>query len=258
MIGLSDKQLKEKAPAIFATEPAEFVSENYTFVPTNRIIDEFRNLDFIPTDAQQVGYRNDKERMVGKHIVRLRHKDLVTPRDVGESIPEIVLVNGHGWQTSYKLLGAIFRMVCSNGMIVSDQEFGNLKQLHKGFDPEDIVTASKEFLSSTAKTFKKVETFQSIDMDKKDIMKFGREAARLRWDDAGDLFAERILQPRRQADMGDNLWLVMNRCQESLVRGGFENPHTERLVRPVTSITADLKLNEKLWDLTEQFAHRLN
>jgi len=258
MIGMSDKQLKRVAPAIFASEPAEFVSDKYSFVPTNRIIDEFRGLDFYPADASQVASKSANP-MHAKHLVRLRHKDTNDMlRDVGDSIPEILLINAHGWQSSYQLKGAIFRMICSNGMIVADQEFGSVTRIHKGFDPEDIVIASKQFLNEVGETFEKVNRFQSINLDDRDVRDFGRQAARLRWDYAGDKMAESVLQARRVQDEGNSLWLVMNRCQENLIRGGYTNIHTDRQVRPITGITADVELNEKLWDITEQFAHRLN
>jgi len=256
---LSDKDLEKMAPAIFAKTPADFVSDRYTFVPTNRIIDEFRALDFFPVRAQQVQARSEEEMRVGKHLVSLRHKDSLNEMNkVGDSVPEILLANAHNWQTSYQLRGAIFRFICENGMIVADQEFGDIRQIHKEFNVDDIVLASKQFLGEMGDTFEKIETFKSIELDPTQMRQFGRTAARLRWEDAGDVMGERVLEARRTLDEGTNLWLTMNRAQENLIRGGFKNHETNRTVREVTGIDSNLEINEKLWGITEEFAHRLN
>jgi hypothetical protein len=49
----------------------------------------------------------------------------------------------------------------------------------------------------------------------------------------------------------------MNRVQEHLIRGGFTTigaDKKERKVRKITNMLKDVELNQKLWELTEQFA----
>jgi hypothetical protein len=61
-----------------------------------------------------------------------------------------------------------------------------------------------------------------------------------------------LLTCRRVEDLGDNLWVLLNRVQEHLCRGGLSRrSSSDRLVRTrrLTSITRDVQLNGRLWDL---------
>ena len=55
-----------------------------------------------------------------KHMIRFRHADSLPSVAVGDSLVEVVLVNSHDGTSSYKLMAGIFRLVCSNGMVVSE------------------------------------------------------------------------------------------------------------------------------------------
>jgi hypothetical protein len=56
-------------------------------------------------------------------------------------------------------------------------------------------------------------------------------------------------------DLGDNLWVLLNRIQEHLFRGGLSRRSPSgRLVRirRLTSIKRDVQLNGQLWDLATE------
>ncbi len=86
-----------------------------------------------------------------------------------------------------------------------------------------------------------------------------RRAALLRWDDA--VFTDDLLTTRRDEDRGDDLWTVFNRAQESVLRGGIavtryvDNTLTRtRRATPVRGALQQVRLNEQLWNLAEEFA----
>ena len=61
-----------------------------------------------------------------------------------------------------------------------------------------------------------------------------------------------IERQRRREDIADDLYTVLNRVQENLLRGGLtRRAPSGRLTRTrrVTSIRKDVKLNSQLWDL---------
>ena len=65
----------------------------------------------------------------------------------------------------------------------------------------------------------------------------------------------RLLTCRRPEDVGDDLWSVMNRVQENLLRGGISRRSASgRLTRTrrITSIREDVRLNGRLWDLARE------
>jgi hypothetical protein len=50
---------------------------------------------------------------------------------VGDSLVEVVLVNSHDGTSSYKLMAGIFRLVCWNGMVVSESMQDSIAVRHK-------------------------------------------------------------------------------------------------------------------------------
>ena len=113
--------LRNHAPAAFATHAEDGkVSDRYSFLPTTDILEILQDEGWTTWSARQVNTRTwSKDH--AKHIIRLRHEDLdVKSFDVGDSFPEMLLMNAHNGLGSYELFGGIFRMVCSNGMVVSD------------------------------------------------------------------------------------------------------------------------------------------
>jgi leucyl aminopeptidase (aminopeptidase T) len=67
--------------------------------------------------------------------------------------------------------------------------------------------------------------------------------------------ASQLIEARRAEDVGNSLWLSLNRTQENLQRGGQpgrtatgQRMHT----RAVTSIDRTISLNRALWVLAEE------
>jgi hypothetical protein len=64
-----------------------------------------------------------------------------------------------------------------------------------------------------------------------------------------------LLTIRRPQDVADDLYTVLNRAQENLLRGGLSRrAPSGRLTRTrrVTSIRKDVTLNSRLWDLATE------
>ena len=64
LTGISMEVAKDKAPAIFATKPADYINTKlYHFTPTTEIIDYMKDMGYILTEAKQsktkVQLRND-------------------------------------------------------------------------------------------------------------------------------------------------------------------------------------------------------
>jgi len=43
-------------------------------------------------------------------------------------------------------------------------------------------------------------------------------------------------------------------AQENIIRGGYVNGGTRRMVRPITNIQKDVKFNSQLWDLASTYS----
>jgi hypothetical protein len=99
-----------------------------------------------------------------------------------------------------------------------------------------------------------VERMEQRRMLKDEQLRFAEAAQALRYPEpaGAGMQASQLLTCRRAEDLGDNLWVPFNRCQEHLCRGGLSRcSPSGRLVRirRLTSIKRDAQLNGHLWDL---------
>ncbi len=65
---------------------------------------------------------------------------------------------------------------------------------------------------------------------------------------------DQLLQPRRLADQGSDLWTTFNRVQENVMRGGLDaRTRTNRRTstRAVQGINQGVKLNRAMWVLAD-------
>jgi hypothetical protein len=184
----------------------------------------------------------------------LRRDEAIAP-EVDKTIPEIVLFNSHNGKSNYDLRMGLYRFVCSNGMVVSDQEFGSIKIRHMGYTDEQVVKASQEFIDNTSRIMNVVDEWQDINLDRDQMRSFGREAAKLRFENPDDLTINTVLQARRSEDTGSDLWTVFNRTQENLINGGFLVTNGRRRSRKITNIDKNIGINTSLWDLASSYSN---
>jgi len=244
---------KEQHPAVFAEQASDKVSSKYTFIPTTRILGVLEGEGWIPTSVQQVNSHKEGNKQFAKHLIRLRRDEVLTP-EVGDTIPEIVLFNSHNGKSNYDLRMGLYRFICSNGMVVSDAEFGSIKIRHMGYSDDQIMAASQEFIDNSTRIMNVVNDWKQVQLKKEQIRSFGLEASRLRFEDPDELTVNTVLQARRSEDMGQDLWTVFNRTQENLLRGGFLVSGGRRRSREITNIDKNIELNTGLWDLASTYS----
>ena len=91
IIPLTDEQILEVAPSIFAEEKHVSRSERYTYIPTIEILNGLRKEGFSPFMVCQSRARDESEREHTKYMVRLRHAGQID----GAEANEIILLNSH-------------------------------------------------------------------------------------------------------------------------------------------------------------------
>jgi len=244
---------REQYPAVFAEQASDKVSSKYTFIPTTRILGVLENEGWIPTSVQQVNSHKEGNKMFAKHLIRLRRDEALTP-EVGDTIPEIVLFNSHNGKSNYDLRMGLYRFICSNGMVVSDAEFGSIKIRHMGYSDDQIMAASQEFIDNSTRIMNVVNDWKQVQLERDQVRSFGLEASRLRFEDPDELTVNTVLQARRGADMSQDLWTVFNRTQENLMRGGFLVSGGRRRSREITNIDKNIEINTGLWDIATAYS----
>lgn len=265
-VPLTIDQIARYAPSAMATHAHESRSDRYIYIPTVNVIEGMIKAGFQPFSASQSRSRIEGKTEFTKHMIRFRHPDTESSlMKVGDVVPEVVLINSHDGTSAYKLIAGMFRLVCSNGLMVSDAEIAAVTVMHKGNILENVVDGSYRLIEDSQKAMGTVRTWTELQLTTGEQSALAEAAHTLRFADAEGkvttpITAAQLLQPRRAYDQGNDLWKTFNRVQENVIKGGLsaiqrdENGRRVRRVstRQVKGIDQDVKLNRALWQLAER------
>lgn len=262
----TNDQLARYAPAVAATEAHDSRSKRYGFLNTLSIVDALRDAGWFPVDYQIGNPRSVKGREFGKHMLRFRQDNgIAFERDA--LIPEVVLFNAHDGTSAYRFMAGIFRVLCSNGLIVADSMFGDIRVIHTRNAIKQAVEATDTILDAVPGIMGRVDAWKLVELSQSGKLEFANEAAKLR---PGVLqpVASELLRPRRFRDEGQDLWRTFNVVQENLIKGGTYGRKTETVqingvnrdvvteqrLRAIKGPKELIQVNRDLWDLADQFA----
>lgn len=255
--GLTENQMARIAPSIFASNPIEGVSDRYQFIPTISVVRNLQREGWFPTKVQECRVRSDENRGFQKHLIRFSREEMILN---GERI-ELVLVNSHNRSAAYQLMVGVYRLICSNGMIVGDT-FNKVSVKHINFNPAEIVEASFQIAENASQISDSLNEMKAIGLTQPERKIYAESAALVLYDDIEDCPFEpgKLLKPKRYQDHNLNdLWHTFNIVQENIMKGKIrghkqdKKGHLKRTsTRKITSIDKDIKVNKALWNLTEK------
>ncbi len=262
-VELPDEQLRVLAPSIFAAQAMPSVSSRYAFVPTSQLVSRLRDAGWAPVSAVQQRVKLDERRGFQKHLIRFQRRDVVPVK--GEYTPELCLINSHDRSSAYQLHTGLYRFICANGMFVGDgNAFERVSIRHAGFTPDEVIDASFRILDQVPAITASVESFRARRLTDAESRAFAAAALRLRYSDAqtAPIGPEKLLEARRYEDAGNDLWRILNRVSEHLLREGLKD-HSRRRVngkrfprtRAITGLDRNVKLNKELWSLAQRVAN---
>ncbi|MDJ6852407.1 DUF945 domain-containing protein [Salmonella enterica] len=254
---LTHEELMQYTPSVFSEDKHASRSERYAYIPTITLLENLQREGFEPFFACQTRVRDPGRRDYTKHMLRLRRAGQIN----SQQVPEIIILNSHGGESSFQLLPGIWRQVCANGLVCG-QSFGEIRVPHRGDIAEKVIEGAYEVLGVFDRVEEKRETMQSLLLPPPAQQAFARAALTYRFgEEHQPVTASQILTPRRYEDRQDDLWSVFNRCQENLSKGGLtgrtaqgKRTHT----RAVKGIDGDVRLNRALWVMAEQMQQALS
>jgi hypothetical protein len=254
---MSNDTIARLAPATFATKPADYINlKRYNFVPTTDVIEKMANQGWVVTNAKQSSTKKDVRREYGVHILEFQNPEVYIKGE-GASIearPTVVFINSHDGTRPLQSELGIFRLVCSNGLVIKSQDFGGFRERHTKLTNDAVKALLDEKTQLMEQAIGKINRWNGLQMKSIDMRKFATDALILRigedrQPEEHEVFS--ILEARRDVDKSNTLWHVFNRVQENLIKGGFDIGN--RRARAITNPTQDLKLNQGLWQLAEEF-----
>lgn len=254
---LTREELMQVVPSVFGEDKHASRSEKYTFIPTITLLENLQREGFEPFFACQSRVRDPGRREHTKHLLRLRKSGQIT----GQQVPEIIILNSHGGESSFQLLPGIFRSVCTNSLVCG-QSFGEIRVPHRGNVVEKVIEGAYEVLSVFEKVEEKRDAMQSLRLPPPAQHALANAALTYRFgEEHQPVTATQILTPRRYEDRQDDLWTVYNRIQESLLKGGLSGRTAQgkrSRTRAVNGIDGDIKLNRALWVMAEELQQALS
>jgi hypothetical protein len=250
---LTVDDLRAQAPSVFSPGPMAGLSARYAFVPTSEILQALGERGWVPVNIEQQHVRLESRFGFQKHLIRLRRAEQMQSLD--EWNAELVLTNSHDALCAYVLRVWIFRRICSNGLVVSDEAFSTIRFRHASLKAEQVVQASHQIIEFVPRLGALIDRFRNRQLD------FAAQALVLRYSsvEQAPIEPRTLLESRRIEDEASDLWTTTNRVGENLLRGGLSDSRRDRRGRIRTfgslrSIDSKVSLNTGLWSLAEQIA----
>lgn len=262
---LSMEEIIARAPAAFATSKASHLTDRYAALHTSDLIPVLADHGYFPVQAAQTRARKGSTTEHKHHLISFaRIGDL--PRS---DRPEITLFNSHDGSGAVRLFAGIYRMICSNGIVIGDgigaRVYHSQRQL-EGF--EDLL---RQTIQNVPKVLETMERMKSVRLGYQEAAVMADRALSLRWKRLDQNTAtgvyytndtvNNVVQAQRDEDYGDDAYRLFNRIQENVLRGNafvrsITAKHPEgvtRKARPIASVKEHTNINEKLWNIVEEY-----
>ena len=262
---LSEDDIIARAPAVFAIDKAERLTDRYASLQTADLLPVLQDYGYFPVQAAQKRARKGKPEHTAHLLAFSRGADIGTTNDVRS---EVLLYNSHDGTTGVKLMAGAYRFVCSNGIVRGEGTSVSIRHTHKAMqDFEDMLRRIVEGVPATMDT---IETLKNRRMSNDEAWEFARQAVELRWDVMQNAYVaddtpkgtyadtttiRQALAHQRAEDNFSDAWTVFNRVQENVLRGNVfvksitDKGARERKARPIASIQEHVRVNQQMFDL---------
>lgn len=255
-MSISYEELKERAPSVFSDSHYGQTSERYLHIKTSDVISLFQEKGWEIQTASEKNVRVEDRKGFQKHLVILKHNDY---RIEGEGNLNVVIRNSHDQTNSRELFYGFMRIVCGNQLMVRNLGTGEHSIFrHYKKNREPIQTKINQVLNGFDSFVEEIKFLKAKDLSPDKVKLFVRKAVDLRF---GSDFAvdqesveNSVLRVRRTEDQGFDSWKVLNRVQETFVKGlgRYIVPSVgQRKIKSLTSIDRLVSFNNDLWQLAK-------
>ena len=255
---LTTSEIKQRANSVFTDTASPNVSSKFTHIPTHKVIEDMSQLGWGVVDAKQVKAR--KGQGFQKHLVVFRNPDVVINGADGDTVfPQILLTNSNDGKNAFTFTAGLFRLVCENGLVISTQEFENVKIRHMGYTFEELQTQIRAMVEQLPLTVESMNKMKAVELDEKSLVEFAEKAlaTRFKAEELENIKVDLdiLLEPTRPEDKGTDLWSVFNVLQEKILEGDFQYMTGTKIrkARKVKNFKQDIEINQKLFAVAAEF-----
>lgn len=263
-------ELRKACPVAFKENPTNpKVSDRYVHANTITVINDLEKLGWRPVQAKQCRMKRNSSGVRSFHMIALQNPNVKIEKvnedgtKTIDTYPRIILTNSHDGFNSFKFMVGLFRLVCSNGLVVADNEMVNMSIRHINYSFEELRRVVAEAIKQVPDIVCKMNTMKNTEVTDEQKRELATEVMRIRkgvdeeqkFDIDEDTIMD-ILNPVRKEDDSNDLWTVFNICQEKLIKGGFSangKNNKVRKQRGITSIKKDIDYNQRLWTVAMRY-----
>lgn len=271
---LSMDEIRKVCPAAFKTTPTNpGVSERYVHANTATVVEDLAKLGWYPVQAKQCRPKKNSKGIRSFHMIGFQNPNVKICKpvtgitgettEIVDSYPRIILTNSHDGFNSFKFMVGLFRLVCSNGLVMCSDEMVNMSIRHINYDFETlrlVVTNAIEQVPYIVNTMNTMKSTKLSETEKKElataVVKIRKDVEDNEKFNIDEATIMDILEPVRDEDKSDDLWTVFNICQEKMIKGGYQatgKNNKARKQRKITSIKKDVEYNQRLWEIATSF-----
>jgi len=264
-------ELKKICPTAFAKDKTNpRTSDRYDYVSTEKVINDLAKKGWFPVQARQCRKNKNSNGIRSFHMIAFQNKKVAirkvnpdgTPGEV-DTYPRIILTTSHDGYNAFRFMVGLFRLVCSNGLVVSDGEIASITIRHINYNDEELQKVIDRTVAFTEVAAEKMSVMKNTTVTEEQKREIASEVVKIRKNvEEGEKYEideatiVDILSPVREEDKSDDLWTVYNMCQEKLIKGGFAAKGKNNKVRKqrgITSIKKDIDYNQRLWDVITRY-----
>ena len=231
--------------ALTASAPHPRVSSKYRFISSGEFVNDMQSNGW-----QLVNTTANSRTGLGKHAMRFRSTDERFKLPSGDFL-EVVVLNSHDGTTAFRLSLGIYRLVCSNGLVIGKDILPPVSIRHVGYAASKVKTALNTLLTQADAIKQAVAKLQLRELTVAEYIAFVNLALQARGLTPHSVNAEQLHVPRREQDKGVNAWVVLNRIQEYAIHG-FNyvdlTVHEVKKARAIRGAAPQIKLNQALFD----------
>lgn len=239
------------------------LSGRYSQIPTSQIVSTIREAGWeFSSGTARLG-RTPERRAHAAHVLRFTNASL--PEVNGNRI-EAVLLNSHDGSTAFELSFGVFRLACANGLVIRTASAGSIRLIHSRLNLDNVFAAAQTLVATAPEVAQQIDAWSRLYLPAQSAEAMAHRMGRARW---GERFVQApdLLQARRSADTGTDLWTLFNRTQEAVLRGGMDvtlrKPSevegeaeilSTRRATAIRGAVKQMRLNQELFSIASEFA----
>lgn len=270
---MTDEQIRKVCPLAFAEAPTRSVSDKYVQANTATVIEDMRKLGWGVVDARQRKAQKGSSGQFSYHMVSFQHPDIKILKEVDgqetiDCYPRIILQNSHDGLNAFRFSVGLFRLVCSNGLIIATDQMVDIKIRHIHYNFEELRTVIAKAIEDLPGQVEVMNNMKQVELNEDQRKEMALQFLKIRKniDEAEEYRVDDetltdMLTPMRKEDEGSDLWSVFNVLQEKVIKGGFsvaqlkdtEQPKKARKMRKVTSFIKDLDFNRRMFATASRY-----